>query len=118
MVLPVDYGAAMFELVGDDLHAVGPVPVDLDGRDPEETIPDEHGRPFPLLALRGKVPCSSFISPPRWSAYWSTGGPRTTPETCVEVWSAARCPTRSRSPTNGEVHASRRLEATAPNQFP
>lgn len=24
---------------------------------PDETIPDEHGRPFPLLALRGKVPC-------------------------------------------------------------
>jgi hypothetical protein len=57
VVLQVDYGAAMFELVGDDLHAAGPVPVDLDGRDPEETIPDEHGRPFPLLALRGKVPC-------------------------------------------------------------
>ena len=61
--MQVDYGAAMFELVGDDLHAAGPVAVDLDGRDPDETIPDEHGRPFPLLALRGKVPCISCASP-------------------------------------------------------
>jgi hypothetical protein len=52
VVLQVDYGAAMFELDGDDLHAVGPVPVDLE---------DEHGRPFPLLALRGKVPCMVWL---------------------------------------------------------
>jgi hypothetical protein len=79
VVLQVDYGAAMFELVGDDLHAVGPVPVDLDGRDPEETIPDEHGRPFPALgprcrALSGGRTAASTSPPSRMtrSRQWRT----------------------------------------------
>jgi hypothetical protein len=56
LVLQLDGGVAQFEMHGDDLHATGPLPDDLVGRE-GDTIPDEHGRPFPLAVLRGKVPC-------------------------------------------------------------